>query len=168
VKYVPLAKAMARKIDLPKSELEELTAAAYLALVEAAQSFDPDHAVNFATFARHRIRGALIVCRRSLLRLAKRRDGARDPVFQRIDHRGETHGTPLVQDTEPQVGEDFEQAEALESYFRRLPRDQATACRLIYLDGKSQDEVADALGYSKAYLSRLHQTALASLRLRCS
>ena len=57
----------------------------------------------------------------------------------------------------------FEQTEALESYFRRLPRDQATACRLIYLDGKSQDEVAALLGYSKAYLSRLHRNALDSL-----
>jgi RNA polymerase sigma factor (sigma-70 family) len=168
VKYLPLAKAMARKIGLLRWEREELTSAAFLALVEAAQSFDPAHMVNFATFARHRIRGALSDCRRSWFRPAMDGNGVQSPVFCRLDPRDETHESVLCQETELRTGPEFEQIEALESYFRRLPRDQATACRLIYIDGKSQDEVAELLGYSKAYLSRLHRHALDALRRRCS
>ncbi len=168
VRYLPLAKGMALKMGLPKSEREELISAAYLALVEAAQSFDAAYTVGFAAFARHRIYGALCNCRRSWLRLARRSKTARRPAFYRLDPRDATHESVLIQETEPRTGPEFEQTEAMESYFRLLPRDQATACRLIYLNGKSQDEVADVLGYSKAYLSRLHRNALDSLRRRCS
>jgi RNA polymerase sigma factor (sigma-70 family) len=167
LRYLPLAEAMARKTDLPKSELDDLISAGYLALVEAAQSFDPACKVNFATFARHRIRGALTAYRRSWLGLARRGKSARAPAFHRLDPRDTTHGPVLTQEPEPRIGPVFEQTEALESYFRRLPSDQAAACRLIYLHGKSQEEVADLLGYSEAHLSRLHRDALAALRCRC-
>ncbi len=48
----------------------------------------------------------------------------------------------------------------MEDWLRRLPKVHAAACRLIYLDGKTQDEVAALVGVSKSYLSRLHQEAL--------
>ena len=167
VRYLPLARLMVSKSGLRKPELDELISAAYLALVEAAESFDPDYGVNFATFARHRIRGAMSNCRRAWFRLAMQGDGIPSPVFRRLGTREETHGWVLGKSEETHTIAEFEETEALESYFRRLPRNQATACRLIYLDGKSQAEVADLLGYSQSYLSRLHQNALESLR-RCS
>jgi RNA polymerase sigma factor (sigma-70 family) len=167
VRYLPLARALARKLGRSESEFEELISAAYLALVEAAQSYDPAYTVKFTTFAYYRIHGALIACRRSRLRLGKGSHSSRSPVFQPLDPHDETHESIFFQESEPRVSPLFEQIEALESYFRRLPRDQATACRLIYLDGKSQEEVADLLGFSKSYLSRLHQTALAALKRRC-
>ena len=43
---------------------------------------------------------------------------------------------------------------------------QASACRLIYLEGRSQEEAAALLGYSKAHLSRLHRDALESAESR--
>ena len=46
---------------------DELQSVAYLALVEAAQSFDPSRNVNFATFARLRIQGALLDLRREIV-----------------------------------------------------------------------------------------------------
>jgi RNA polymerase sigma factor (sigma-70 family) len=164
MRYLPLARSMARKVDCPKLELDELISAAQLALVEAAQSFDPAYNVNFATFARERIRGALSDCRRSWLRLAMQSDGLPSPVFQSLGRREEVLGWILSKREEPPSDAELEKAEELESYFRRLPREQARACRLIYIDGKTQTEAADLLGYSKAYLSRLHQYALESLR----
>ena len=41
-------------------ERDEFESAACLALVEAARSFDPTRNIRFATFARFRIRGALV------------------------------------------------------------------------------------------------------------
>ena len=46
---------------------EEFESAAFLALVEAAQSFDSSRNVHFATYARHRIRGALYDVYRELI-----------------------------------------------------------------------------------------------------
>ncbi len=163
-RYLPLAKSMARKMNPPRLDLDELISAAYLALVEAAESFDPAYTVNFATFARIRIHGALSDCRRNWYRLAIDSDGIHSPEFRRLRHREEIIGWFVGKPVESPHEAEFEQTEALESYFRRLPREQAKACRLIYIDGKTQAEAADLLGYSRAYLSRLHQNALDSLR----
>src|SRR2546429_415660 len=55
-KYLPMAKALAKPLKTSwPLESEEFESAALLALVEAAQSFDPTRNVKFATFARYRI-----------------------------------------------------------------------------------------------------------------
>jgi DNA-directed RNA polymerase specialized sigma subunit len=60
----------------------------------------------------------------------------------------------------PGVGAAFESHDVVESCLRRLPRTHALACRLIYVDGKSLNEAASVLGYSKSYMSRLHRDAI--------
>ena len=73
--YVPLAEAIAGRVGkrLPGAR-DDLKSAAYFALVQAAQSFDPGRNVSFATFARHRIQGAIFDLRREII---DRRDGDR-------------------------------------------------------------------------------------------
>ena len=59
-RYVPLAEMQANNFGTTHQlDPDELRSTAYLALVEAARTFDLSREVNFATFARHRIRGAL-------------------------------------------------------------------------------------------------------------
>ena len=60
VQYLPLAQGIAQQLKTPAAEGDELKSTAYLALVEAARTFDPARNVNFATYAQHRIRGALL------------------------------------------------------------------------------------------------------------
>ncbi len=63
-RYLPLAKSLAKPLKLAwMSEAAEFDSAACMALVEAAQSFDPSRNVKFATFARYRIRGRSATCR---------------------------------------------------------------------------------------------------------
>jgi len=144
-------------------ESEELEATAYLALVEAAQNFDPARNVNFATFARHRIRGALRDFQRFLLSASWRGDPAQRPVFNSLGKNTERKGRVIgVEENEP-VGDEIESTEAVEEWLRRLPKSHAVACRHIYIGGKSQDEVAELLGYSKSFLSRLHREAISWL-----
>ena len=66
-KYLPMAEAMVLRLRCRDHERDELNSVAYMALVEAAQTFDPTRTVNFATFARLRIRGALQTYRKILL-----------------------------------------------------------------------------------------------------
>ena len=67
-RYLPLARSLACRMEyLFPAAGDELQSVAFLALVEAAQSFDPSRGVNFATFARLRIWGALCDCRREMI-----------------------------------------------------------------------------------------------------
>jgi len=160
-RYVPMAESQATNygtaFDL---DPDELRSTAYLALVEAARTFDPSRKVNFATFARHRIRGAL----RDYLRFATSQSWQRDlslyPQFQTLGEEPEETRRVLGGAQEEPVGARIESIDDIERWLRRLPRTQALACRMIYLSGKSQEEVASLLGFSKSYLSRIHNEAL--------
>jgi DNA-directed RNA polymerase specialized sigma subunit len=66
--YMPMARALARPLKEAYPALrDELESAACLALVEAAESYDPARNVRFSTFARHRIWGALRDVQRNLV-----------------------------------------------------------------------------------------------------
>jgi len=161
---MPMAMALARQMTavLP-AEYEELLSAAYLALVEAAQTFDPVRNVNFSTYARHRVRGALQDYRRFLVAADWRGDKSRAPVFRPLKSTAELHGWVIGKQVPPPVGEEIEAIEAVEFWLRRLPPLQARVCRLIYIDGLSQDEVATVVGCSKSNISRLHNQAIAEI-----
>lgn len=164
VRYIPMAQAIARRaVLLGTSEGDELQSAAYMGLVEAAMTFDPSRKVNFATYARHRIRGAIRDYRRLVLSEGWRGDPAHRPVFQTIRGDVEAYGRVLKAQDDRPVGAEIESTEAVEKWLSRLPKIQAAACRLIYLHGKSQDEAAALLGYSKSYVSRLHRDAISRL-----
>jgi len=164
VRHLSLARAIAwRAARIGTSEGEELESAAYMALVEAALTFDAARKVNFATYARHRIRGAIRDYRRLVLSEGWRGDPAHRPVFQTLRENVENYGRVLGAEQPCPVGAEIESAEAVEVWLRRLPRAQATACRLIYLHGMSQDEAAALVGCSKSYMSRLHRDAISRL-----
>ena len=62
LQYMPLAKKLAyqKKRTLPACvDIEGLTSAAYLGLVEAASRYNPDFGVAFSTFAYRRVFGAI-------------------------------------------------------------------------------------------------------------
>jgi RNA polymerase sigma factor (sigma-70 family) len=160
-RYVPMAESLAKDFRTKQRiEREELRSTAYMALVQAARTFDPARKVNFATFARHRIRGAL----RDYLRYAISESWGTEkglrPTAQCIGPESERYGQMLRLSTEKPVGAEIESIEDVETWLARLPKQHALACRLIYLSGKSQDEAAAMLGCSRSQLCRLHHEAL--------
>jgi RNA polymerase sigma factor (sigma-70 family) len=164
VNYLPMARQLARRLHSTwPFHREELESTAYMALVEAAQTFDPSRGVGFGTYARHRIRGALRDLQRVICSGKSRAAGATAPVFQKLKAFDEHNGMVLGVEPDPPVGTWIESTEAVEFWLRRLPRAHAAACRLIYIHGKSQDQVAVEIGCSKSYLSRLHREAINSL-----
>ena len=63
LEYTPLVRHVAGKLAkaMPRSvEVDELTAMGHVGLHEAIGAFDPSAGVEFATFAAHRIRGAIL------------------------------------------------------------------------------------------------------------
>lgn len=162
-RYVPMAESLVKACRTRQGiEREELRSTAYMALVQAARTFDPGRQVNFATFARHRIK-ALRSYLRGVMTKSWRSDNGLYPKVQCFGPESERYGRRYGMSAERPVGAQIESMEDVESWLARLPKAHALACRLIYLSGKSQDEVAALLGYSRSYLSRMHNEALSWL-----
>ncbi len=163
-RYLPLAGAMARRLaaSFPAGG-DDFRAAAGLALVEAARNFDEARGVDFATFARRRIRGALLDARRDLLCGGWRGDLALAPRFESLGPGSESRGHVFGATSDEPVGSDLETNETVAYYLDRLSPRQAAAFRHIYLEGKTQEEAATLAGCSKASMCRLHRDALERL-----
>ncbi len=162
-RYLPLARAMSKplKANWPGA-WDDFESAACMALVEAAESYDPSRNVRFSTFARFRIWGALRDVQRELIALGYRWDFEDGPE---IDAGGmpvhcERHGRVIGIEEFPPVGSDLEGKEAIEKLLKKLPARYAKVCHLLYVQGKSGTEAAEALGCSQSQLSYMHRKAL--------
>lgn len=166
-RYLPMARSLARphKRAWP-AEWEEFESAALMALVEAAESFDPGRGVLFSTFARLRIVGAL--------RDVQRRMGQRQREHANTDMVGsdsaahdqvsvEAVGVVMGVTPDPPTDAEMEDIDDVEVWLRQLPPQHAAVCREVYLHGRSQVEAARRLGLSQQRLSYIHREALAML-----
>jgi len=164
-KYVPMARSLAKPLKMSwPVEGEEFESAALLALVEAAQSFDPARNVKFATFARYRIWGALRDVQRGLITAGWRGDMENAPTVSSLSYDAEEHGRVLGSEPDRRVGEEYEAVEFVENWLRKLPSKHAAACREIYLNDRTQGQAAGHIGCSKSRLSYLHKEALDLLK----
>jgi RNA polymerase sigma factor (sigma-70 family) len=170
-RYLPLAYSLAKKRNIRRmrvgapDEIHEMRSAATMALVDAAGKFDPTLGVNFAVFSRRRIEGSLSDFERLVLWYNWQGKIDSRPKFRKLSLGVERRGRVLYMQEDPPVGTQFDAIEEVEVRLRPLPPLQAAVCRLIYLEGKSQDEAAKALGYSKSYFSRVHQAALSQISI---
>ena len=157
-KYMPMARAMAKpfKAQFPDS-WEDFESASCMALVESAGAFDPDREVKFSTFARRRIWGGLCDTRRKRIQRSHNECPMADgcPTTIRLTEE-------VASDIRP-VGAEIEAAESLEIWMRKLPRQHAQACRMIYLDDRTHAEVARAMGISPSRVTYMHLESLAML-----
>ncbi|MDR3618972.1 MAG: sigma-70 family RNA polymerase sigma factor [Paludisphaera borealis] len=160
-RYLQLAQTLAQRIarSWPAGS-DEFQSAAFLALVEAAQAFDPSRNVDFATYARHRIRGALLDVQRELFSRGWRGQAERAPRFLPLRAGLETQGRVVGAQSVVPVGAELEAADAVENWLKKLSPRHATAFRHLYLDGKTVEEAAALAGCSKGAMSRLHRETL--------
>ncbi len=159
--YLPLARKLAKPLKLMFQHWkDEFESAACLALVEAARAYDPKRKIRFATFARFRIRGALVDVGRVMGLAGWEDDRENSPNLVTLTPFNEEHGKILVAFEPPSVGADLDDTDAVEHWLRKLPRKHASVCRLYYLYGKTQTEIAGDLGCSQSEVTRLHKKAL--------
>lgn len=167
VRYLPLARKLARPLkDKWPGLCDEFESAAALALVEAAESFDPQRNVNFATFARHRIRGALLDTQREAFEHTQRFLTNTPATGSLLMGHGTETGNGRILGVEPSrpIGDELERNEAVEDCLSKLPKKHQAACRQTYFHGRTQVEIAKMLGYSQSRLSTIHKEALEYLR----
>ncbi len=160
-RFLPLARSLAKPLKLIFTQWkDEFESAACMALVEAARSFDPSRNIKFATFARFRIRGALVDVGRGMGLSGWENEEEEAPGLVSLTPYNEEHGAVLIAVSPPPVGAEFDDIDAVEHWLKKLPKKHATVCRQYYLHGKTQAEIAEVLGCSQAEVTRLHKKAI--------
>ncbi len=150
---------------------EELVSVGTVGLIKGVHAFRPEMGAKLATYLSHCIENEM----RMYLRRVKREK--RDLSIERTCFRdcyGRTYPLAEILGTDPDViphgVEKEEQHTALLEALGRLPQREQVIVRLRYgLDtedekGMTQQEIADLLGISQSYVSRLERRILIRLR----
>ncbi len=176
-----LASRLRRELAL-RGDLEDLIAFGFGGLLEAQRRFDPGRGVRFQTFAYYRIRGAMLDGVRQMADLPRRAHErfqasagvAPTAVPSRLDQAFTRMSASLSTASVLQGSFGGESPEAVllrnESVTRllqalpRLSPRQRVLIRGFYFEGRSIDAMAQALGISRSWASRIHRSALEELR----
>jgi RNA polymerase sporulation-specific sigma factor len=154
-RYAPLCKSLSKgyRRAIP-AHAEDFLSAAYLGLVIAARDFDPSRGVKFSSYAWKCIQGYLRTEWTKLRPLGYRGTKAPPPTTE-----------PLLEDSASSSrNERAAQArEEIAELIDVLPDREAEVLRAIYQDGQSQSDVARQRGCSRAYVNKIHQSALTRL-----
>jgi RNA polymerase sigma factor (sigma-70 family) len=165
-RYLPLARALAKPFKLTyPHESDEFESSACMALVEAAQAFDPAKKIKFGTFALYRITGELRQTQRRLVPHGWEDDIANAPHRTSLDESHEECGRVLFCHADPPLSETVEDPiEAVESWLRLLPGQHCKALRQIYVHGLTMKGTAEVIGRALSRVGYLHSESLAMLK----
>lgn len=153
-------------------EFSDCLQSAIVGLVESADRFNPDHGVQFMTFAAYRMKGALIDGLERMTELHQQRAAARreeHPPEQLLSHGLE--GTGMFRTGEPSENVPFYR-KVEEQQFRdrmfglvvKLPPQERKVVQGHYFQQRRFDEIAQAMGLTKGRISQIHSRALSRLR----
>ncbi|MBE7197461.1 MAG: sigma-70 family RNA polymerase sigma factor [Parafilimonas terrae] len=160
--YFPLAKALARPFKARFPHLaEDLDSAACLALTLAAGAYDPARSIRFATYARFRIKGALV----RVLDDARIPFDAEDGPAPHIFAAAELDDVAARESFEPDSAAALE---AFDYWLIPLTIRQANVMRGLYLHDRTHAELAESMGVHRTEVTRLHNQALDRLSGRQS
>jgi RNA polymerase sigma factor for flagellar operon FliA len=180
-----LAGRLFRELSL-RGELDDLVAFGFGGLLEAKRRFDPSRGVRFKSYAYHRVRGAMLDGVRKMAGVPRRAHAAMqeasavqpsaapsglDKAFGRI-RVSLSSDAPL----QGRFGEESPEEALIKQQsiqrvlkaLQKLPERQRRVIRGWYFEGRRLDDVAQELGISKSWASRLHHQALDRLRASLS
>lgn len=162
IAHLPLVDRCARRFRGWGEAHDDLVQAGRLGLLHAARRYDAARGVPFAAYAVPTVLGEMRHHLRDRSRVLRGPRGADQPVVEEL-------AEGVVGDPAP--AEAYEQVElrlVLLPQLDLLPGPESAVIRLRFLDGLTQDAVAERLGVSQAQVSRLQARALARLRRRLS
>jgi RNA polymerase sigma factor FliA len=154
-------------------DLEELIASGNQGLVEAATRFRSDAGVGFATFAYHRVRGAMLdaVRRasplpRGVIRALRAGETIRDRWKLNLSpsRRAEVDGADLSQPPADELLEAEQRRAVVRDALDQLPARERALLVDHYYGEITLSDAGRALGISKSRASRIHGRAVTRLR----
>lgn len=160
---------IAKKFDNTGVELEDLISVGAIGLIKAVNSFDADKKIKLATYASRCIENEILMHLRKVVR--RRGEVSLDEPLN-IDSDGNELLLGDVLGTESDmVYNDIEggiERELLKKAIKKLSkREQEIVALRFGLDGReeiTQKEVADLLGISQSYISRLEKKIIVRLK----
>ncbi len=176
-KHIPLAYKIAAGFSKNWRWLkEDFESEALLALVEAANTFDPVYKVQFVTFATIRIKGALMTFRRKMTqsRLAESQIGEEENAGETKKEWTQTKASSnlngeevaeylykreIASYTTDELGA-LGALEELKHYIKRLPKKHRVVVSAVYLEGRDVKEVARECKCSINRLRAIHREAV--------
>ncbi len=160
---------IAKRFDNTGVDMDDLVSIGTIGLIKAVGSYDPDKNIKLATFASRCIENEILMHLRKTSRL--RSEVSLDEPLN-VDFEGNMLLLSDVLGTDPDcVYNDVEgsaEKEMLRSTFDKLPARERQILELRFgLYGKdemTQKEIADMMGISQSYISRLEKKIVDNLR----
>ena len=160
---------IAKKFESTGTGIEDLISIGSIGLIKAVNTFTPARSIKLATYASRCIGNEILMY---LRKSSNRRQEASIDEPLNIDGDGnELLLSDVLSSEENQVGQrleqDAERASLRRSVEQLSPRErQIMELRFGLLDGveRTQKEVADAIGISQSYISRLEKRIIRQLR----
>ena len=160
---------IAKRFDNTGVDTEDLISIGTIGLIKAVGSFKPDKNIKLATFASRCIENEILMHLRKTART--RAEVSLDEPLN-VDFEGNVLLLSDILGTEPDsIYKDVEQSaekEMLRESFSRLPeRERGIVEMRVGLGGReemTQKEIAEMMGISQSYISRLEKKIVASLK----
>lgn len=160
---------IAKRFDNTGVDIEDLISIGTIGLIKAVGSFKPDKNIKLATFASRCIENEILMHLRKTART--RAEVSLDEPLN-VDFEGNVLLLSDILGTEPDsIYKDVEQSaekEMLRESFSRLPERERQIVEMRFgLGGReemTQKEIAEMMGISQSYISRLEKKIVASLK----
>lgn len=164
---------IARKFDNTGVDAEDLISIGTIGLIKAINSYRPEKNIKLATYASRCIENEILMYLRRSVRL-KAEVSFDEPLNVDFDGNELLLSDVLGTDTDAVYGnvEKSVENDLLKAAVERLPdREKRIVCLRFGLDGReemTQKEVADLLGISQSYISRLEKKIIGKLKAEIS
>ena len=160
---------IAKKFDGSVPDTSDLISIGAMGLIKAVNNYNPDKNIKLATYASRCIENEILMHLRKVSR-RKCEISLDEPV--NTDWEGNELMLSDIIGTDPDsVSMDIEKKSEIELLYKSMEKLSAKERKILYLryglDGeeeKTQKEIADMLGISQSYISRLEKKVLLKLR----
>ncbi len=160
---------IAKKFETPSAGIEDMISIGTIGLIKAVNTFEPSKKIKLATYASRCIENEILMYLRKSSN--RRQDASIDEPLNTDNDGNDLLLMDVLTSDQPQVGEELErhaERAALRCAVAKLaPRERRIMELRFGLNRETehtQKEVADALGISQSYISRLEKRIIRRLR----
>ena len=160
---------IARRFENTGVNIEDLISIGTIGLIKAVNTFEPGKNIKLATYASRCIENEILMYLRKSCN--RRQDASIDEPLNTDSDGNELLLMDVLTSNDAQVGEELEhsaECAALRAAVSRLPARERTIMEMRFgLGGRqehTQKEVADSIGISQSYISRLEKRIIRDLR----
>lgn len=160
---------IAKKFETPSAGIEDMISIGTIGLIKAVNTFEPTKNIKLATYASRCIENEILMYLRKSSN--RRQDASIDEPLNTDTDGNELLLMDVLTSDQPQVGEELERSAEHAALHRAVARLTPRERRIMELrfglnreTEHTQKEVADQLGISQSYISRLEKRIIRRLR----